>query len=269
MINNKRGDIPITILVVGVVLICSIALITFFSSSLKVRNSFLGIGLVEQLDSQIEENSFYGYVSGETETDLSRIINEAKNSKIVDRTCNCGSNCEDYAKWISQSASNNGIEDNVILLSLMMQESDCTANAFSGSSVGLMQINLENCGAYNLPSDKAACKQELINNPAMNIEIGAKILKEKYEAFKGGKVFVGCSERNVNYIEWKAALRGYNGWGCGTDSSGKKLTEQDNYVEEVIRRAEVLKGNYVEKETTKGILWWTKKIVSFSVEYKQ
>jgi hypothetical protein len=266
--KNRRGDIPITILVVGVVLVCAIALISFLSSSIKVRNSFVGIGLVEQLDAQIEENSFYGNVSSGETSDLNKIINEAKNSKTVDRTCKCGSNCGDYATWILQSALHNGIQDPVILLSLMMQESDCTANAFSGSSVGLMQINLANCGSYGLPSDSVMCKQELIDNPAMNIEIGAKILREKYDTFKDGKVFVGCS-RTVNYADWEAALRGYNGWGCGTDSSGKKITSQDNFVEEVMRRTEILKGNYVEKETTNGILWWAKKIVSFSVNYKQ
>jgi len=80
--------------------------------------------------------------------------------------------------------------------------------------------------------------------------------------------FVGCA-RTVSYSEWEAALRGYNGWGCGKDSSGNPILGQDNYVEEVIRRANILNGNYVEKETTKGILWWVKKIISFSVEYKE
>jgi hypothetical protein len=56
MINNKRGDIPITILVVGVILICTIALVSFISSSISVRKTFTGISVVEQLDSQIEEN---------------------------------------------------------------------------------------------------------------------------------------------------------------------------------------------------------------------
>jgi hypothetical protein len=263
--KNRRGDIPITILVVGVVLICSIGLISFVSSTTKIRTSFAGIGLVEQLDSQIEENYAKGSVSNPA--NLNDLINIARNSKIINRICNCKDKCADYAQWISQSASNNNIPDAVLLLSLMMQESDCTQNAFSGSSAGLMQINLDNCGAYGLSSDKTECKNELVNNPEKNIEVGAKILREKYEASKDGKVFVGC-ERTVSYSEWQAALRGYNGWGCGTDSKGKKLVEQDNYVEEVIRRAEILKGNYVEKETTKGILWWVKKIVSFSVEYK-
>jgi hypothetical protein len=263
--KNRRGDIPITILVVGVVLICSIGLISFVSSTTKVRTSFAGIGLVEQLDAQIEENSVKAEIPASE--NLNEIILFAKNNKIVSRTCKCGGNCENYAEWILQSASSNNLPDPVLLLSLMMQESDCVSTAFSGSSAGLMQINLANCGAYGLPSDLTACKKELIENPAKNIEIGAKILKEKYDVSKDGKVFVGCA-RTVSYSEWEAALRGYNGWGCGTDSKGKKLVEQDNYVEEVARRADILRGNYIEKETTNGILWWAKKIVSFSVEYK-
>jgi hypothetical protein len=268
--KNRRGDIPITILVIGVVMVCTIALISFFLASISVRNNFIGIGLVEQLDSQIEENSFSGktnFLENNAQTDLSQIILKAKDENIVDRKCKCGDNCQNYAAWISQSSLSNGISDPILLLSLMMQESSCNANAASGSSVGLMQINLANCGSYGLPSDSASCKQELINNPQKNIEIGANILKDKYEMFKGGKVFTGCS-RTVSYDGWKAALRGYNGWGCGTDSFGNKITAQDNFVEEVTRRAETLRGNYIEKETTTGMFWWIKKIVSFSVEYK-
>jgi hypothetical protein len=59
MINNKRGDIPVTILVVGVVFICAIALMSFIASSISIRKSFTGIALVEQLNSQVEEHLFY------------------------------------------------------------------------------------------------------------------------------------------------------------------------------------------------------------------
>ncbi len=56
--TNKRGDIPITILVVGVLLVCSMAIVSFFSSTIKARNSFVGINLMEQLNIQIEEKIF-------------------------------------------------------------------------------------------------------------------------------------------------------------------------------------------------------------------
>jgi flagellar basal body-associated protein FliL len=56
--KNKRGDIPITILVLGVIVICTLAMYSFISSTNKVRNSFVGIGLVEKLNSQIESKIF-------------------------------------------------------------------------------------------------------------------------------------------------------------------------------------------------------------------
>lgn len=55
---NKRGDIPITILVIGVVLVCSIAIVSFFISTVKARNSFVGINLMEQMNAQIEAKVF-------------------------------------------------------------------------------------------------------------------------------------------------------------------------------------------------------------------
>ena len=271
MIKNSKGDIPITILVIGIILVCMVALFSFFSSTIKMRNSFSGIGMVEQLNSQIEENTFYGRVSGTSSSgDINSAINFAKNNKVGNRICDCKDQCANYANWISQSASSNGIPDPVLLLSLMMQESDCTSNAFSGSSVGLMQINLANCGSYGLPSNQEDCKNQLLGNPQLNIEVGAKILKEKYNSYSAGKIFNGCSNRGITYTGWDAALRGYNGWGCGYDSNGNPLTSQDSYVEDINQRYLALKsaGSYLEKETTSGILWWAKQTLSFSVEYK-
>ena len=149
---------------------------------------------------------------------------------------------------IVKSSSENGILDPLLLLSLMMQESTCVSKAFSGSSVGLMQINVIHCGEYGLPLNEEECKKKLIEDVQLNIDIGAKILKESYNAYKSGKIFQGCSGRNITYYEWEAALRGYNGWGCGKDAFGNIFYAQDNYVEEVIDRYEKLKeiGGYVE-----------------------
>jgi len=58
LLMNKKGDIPTTILIIGIVLICTMALFSFFSSTIKYRSSFVGIGLVEKLNSQIEEKTF-------------------------------------------------------------------------------------------------------------------------------------------------------------------------------------------------------------------
>jgi hypothetical protein len=328
--KNKNGQsIPQVILIIGLVAVCLYAILSFNLSIANVRNSFVGLGLVEQLNSQIEENYFYEKSTniGEaaSERNLLEAINYAKANKVVNRKCNCGSKCEEYATFITKYSSENGIPNPILLLALMMQESDCTYNAFSGSSTGLMQINLNNCGGYGLPSDKTACKKELIDDQEKNIEVGAKILKEYYNQLKqscsenkdckhpmgsnkncDGKIceadcneekmceyeFDGCEKSNRFYNSWEAALRRYNGWGCGCDTStlpntltpstdkcelenketgetksGTKIYAQDNFVEEVMRRYQILKGNYLEKERTTGMLWWIKKDVSFSVEY--
>jgi len=58
--KNKRGDIPTTILVIMVITICCLALYTFYKTSSNVRSSFVGIGLMGKLNSQIENRTFNG-----------------------------------------------------------------------------------------------------------------------------------------------------------------------------------------------------------------
>ena len=274
LLKNKRGDdsIPITVLTIGVLAVCCFAFLNFLLLQRGTRDKFVGLGIVEELNSQIEMNSFYGNEVGVTpsETDILAAINYVKDKKLVNRRCECGDNCEEYAKFIEKSTSENGIPSSLILLSLMMQESDCVQNAFSGSSVGLMQINLLHCGNYGLPSDKTECKEQLLENPELNIKVGAEILKDSYTYYGKGKVFNGCSNLGITYSEWNAAIRGYNGWGCGYDSNGNAYVAQDKYVEEVNERYEILNnlGNYLEKEKTTGVLWWKKTTTLFSVEYK-
>ncbi len=55
---NKRGNLPIIILVLGVLAVCSLALLSFYSSNLKVSNNFAGVKLIEKLNSQIEINQY-------------------------------------------------------------------------------------------------------------------------------------------------------------------------------------------------------------------
>jgi len=57
--KNKCGDIPIIILVIGVFAVCSLALLSFYYSDTKVRNSFVGIDKMEKINLQIEQYSFY------------------------------------------------------------------------------------------------------------------------------------------------------------------------------------------------------------------
>jgi hypothetical protein len=270
--RNRSGDITITILVVEILFICAFALGSFVASDSNVRNSFVGIGEIQKLNSMIEKNYFYGNELSEIGIseggDLYNAMDYVSKNKLVNRECACGVSCNSYVDFILKTASEYGI-DPFMFLALMMQESDCVSKAFSGSSAGLMQINLIHCGKYGLLADKDKCKEQLLNNVQLNIEVGAKILKESYEASKDGRIFQGCSNRGITYFGWEAALRGYNGWGCGTDSSGNKIYSQDSYVEEVVERTALLKKsvNYVETNSSEGFLWWKKSDFAFSVEY--
>lgn len=60
LIGNRRADISITILVLGVLLVCGIAIFSFFNSMIQTKNSFIGVGMVEQINMQIEEKIFKG-----------------------------------------------------------------------------------------------------------------------------------------------------------------------------------------------------------------
>ena len=58
--KNKRGNLPIIILVLGVLAVCSLALLSFYNANLKISNDFSGVKLIEKVNSQIEINSYQG-----------------------------------------------------------------------------------------------------------------------------------------------------------------------------------------------------------------
>ena len=55
---NKRADITVTILVMGVVGICILTILSFVGSNNDLENDFLGIGLIETMLSIEEELNF-------------------------------------------------------------------------------------------------------------------------------------------------------------------------------------------------------------------
>jgi hypothetical protein len=298
---NKKGfSIANLLLIVGVLILAISTLISFYSSNQKVLTSFIGIGTIEKLNARIEENAFYNVKIIDTvkepvkeEVNLESrgslygaVLYAQDNSPIIGRNLKCGDKCFEYASIIEKYAPTYNI-DPVLFFSLMMQESQGVASADSGSSVGLMQVNLDNCGSYDLPSNKQECEILLKTNVEKNIEVGMKVLNEKYLQFRSGRVFQGCSEKNIRYVEWAAALRGYNGWGCGCDTKaknvklkdrcsivnqetgetvyGKKIYSQDSFVEDVIRRQGALKGTYSEAVVLKDDLTEEIKEPFFSV----
>ena len=155
------------------------------------------------------------------QTDIEKAILFAKENQVGGRRCYCENNCVEYAEYIIEASKNNQIDDPLLLLALMMQESSCKDYDkcnFAGYC-GLMQIPKKISGWAD---------------PKTNINEGARIFREKYDIDKNGKVFQGCSNRNIEYKGWNAALRGYNGWGCGKDAKGNLLYSQDSFVEDVL-----------------------------------
>jgi len=59
VIRNKRGDVPITILVIGVLAICAAAILSFSISNQYSKNDFSGLGIVEEAVAIKEKISFY------------------------------------------------------------------------------------------------------------------------------------------------------------------------------------------------------------------
>ena len=51
---NNRGDVTITILVIGIFVVCGFALITYFLSDLEKADNFVGPGLMEKINSRVE-----------------------------------------------------------------------------------------------------------------------------------------------------------------------------------------------------------------------
>ena len=175
--------------------------------------------VAEYVEGQTTTSSVLEYsLTPRTEQKLATLMNTLSTSKVSigGNTCQCGSNCNEYAQWIIDAAASNGIPDELLLLAIMIQESSCRSIASSnGEDVGLMQINLNsNCGNYGLSSTRSTCNSTLFNEET-NIHVGANVLRDKYNAYKGGKVYT-CGSFSKTYLGWEAAIRGYNGWGCPT-----------------------------------------------------
>ena len=77
---NKRGDIPIVILVVGVFLVCILAITSFFVSNNSVKNSFPVINTVEAASLLKEKISFYENL-GYNEEQIKTLLNLQEDSQ--------------------------------------------------------------------------------------------------------------------------------------------------------------------------------------------
>ena len=83
MINkktNKRGDIPITLLVIGIVIICILAIVSFLKSDSEVKGSFSAISTVESAGLVKEKISFYMNL-GYNKEEVKNVLNLEEDSR--------------------------------------------------------------------------------------------------------------------------------------------------------------------------------------------
>lgn len=61
---HNKSNIPITVLVIGIILVCGLALVSFFLSKGDVKKGFVGVYLTEKLNSQVENYIVHGSLVG-------------------------------------------------------------------------------------------------------------------------------------------------------------------------------------------------------------
>jgi len=76
---NKRGDIPVTILVIGVFAICGLAMISFFVSIDNQKAGFEDIGIVGEVKFEAEKYIFYTNL-GMAKTEIKNLLNFKEDS---------------------------------------------------------------------------------------------------------------------------------------------------------------------------------------------
>lgn len=59
MLGQKKADISITILVLGVIALCFLAILSFINQNNRQENDFVGSGLIETVKSVALENDFF------------------------------------------------------------------------------------------------------------------------------------------------------------------------------------------------------------------
>lgn len=57
--KNKKADISIAVLVIGVFAVCTLALLSFIISDIRVGQNFVGVDKMEEINSQIENYYLY------------------------------------------------------------------------------------------------------------------------------------------------------------------------------------------------------------------
>jgi hypothetical protein len=78
----SHGQLPITVLVVGVLLVCAVALLSFVYFDARFKQSFIGINLAEQVRSDVEQFHAYRNLKYSCEDAAKLIDAEYRDGKV-------------------------------------------------------------------------------------------------------------------------------------------------------------------------------------------
>ena len=81
--KNKKGDIPTTLLVIGVIALCGLAIFIFVNSLNKAKDSFDYIDEVEKATTEIEKDSLGEYSDKVKETQMKLNFRDWKEERVV------------------------------------------------------------------------------------------------------------------------------------------------------------------------------------------
>jgi len=85
ILKNKKADISITLLVLGILAICSMAVISFIVSKGVENNNFLQIEVFEEIYSDIEKFYFFKNLEFENEEAVEMVNQYIINTALPDR----------------------------------------------------------------------------------------------------------------------------------------------------------------------------------------
>lgn len=165
---------------------------------------------------------------------LASLMESLKAKSIEGRACKCESNCQNYANWIIKYSNEYNVEndpiDPLLILSMMMQESNCVYRGCkydSGQySCGLMQVNKNDFTSRN--EDPLDAETQ--------VKAGVRHLKGKYNAIKDKTL--SCYAHRT---KWEKAAHAYNGWLCSNLYYIKAVTARyDQLKQELNKQPEPL-----------------------------
>jgi hypothetical protein len=74
LVKNKKGDITITIFVIGVLALCILAIFSFSISKQGIENGLGSVSIIEEISTTKEKISFYSESLGFTQEQIKEIF---------------------------------------------------------------------------------------------------------------------------------------------------------------------------------------------------